>query len=191
MSTIPPFDIPPEDPVLPQGESHIPPNSYFTQVSAPPAPSYTDSTEALMHGPNEEHMAQIQALYTERDQELILAWWSRCFLRPSEYVTDKPVVCNVAHVLAHAKGMMKAGADESVVSNSYAAAHMHWIAECSARKRWIEAQKAEWQKRRQERRAWLESIAVTQAQWDAYVEAAKQAYKDADAYPVPTRPVRE
>lgn len=195
MSDIPqqpvtPFDIPPEPALLPTGESHIPPNSYF--VSAPVVPQ-PDATAELMRAPNAEHMAQIQSLYKAHEQELILAWWPHIYLRPSEFVTDKPIVCNVAHVLAHAKGMEKRHGSKTTVGtqdNSYAAAHMQWVAECAARKKWIEAKKADWQKRRKEKADWLASVAVTEAQWDSYVEEARKVFKDAEAYPVPERPTR-
>jgi hypothetical protein len=210
MATIPPepstnvipFEIPPETPVLPHGESHIPPNSYFAVASPIPAPqpdltpSYSAETLALMRAPNAEQLAQIQAMYKVDEQALILAWWPHIYLRPSEHVTDKPIACTAAHVLAHAKGEdrkshgKRSNGDPVAIPTAYATLHMQWVAECGARKRWIEAKKADWQKRREEKAKWKAEQAVTEAQWDAYIDEAKKIYKDAEAYPIPERPVR-
>lgn len=196
MATIPPyqqdpvapFEIPQEQPILPAGESHSLPNSFFADAPTPPAPA--PATLSLMQAPNEEQLAQIHSLFDAQDQVRILAWWSHIYLRPSPYVPDKPIVCNVAHVLAHAIGMEKQSTKRTVVNPGFAAIHMQWVAECAARKRWVEAKKADWQKRRKERGDWMDSIATTQAQWDAYVEEARKVYKDAESYPIPERPTK-
>lgn len=202
MSAIPPaptnvipFEIPQEDPILPSGESHLPPNSYFVTTQAPVV-EYSPAVLEQMRAPNSDHFAQMQALYSAAEQEMIIAWWPHIYLRASEHVTDKPVVCTVEHVLLHAKGVSKQHngrrehGEPVGIPNSYAAAHMHWIAECTARKKWIEAKRVDWHKRKEERSKWKAEQAVTEAQWDAYVDEAKTIYKQADAYPIPERPVR-
>lgn len=206
MST--PFDIPPEDPSLPAGDSHALPSSFFTISEPAPHPTpeqleqrmqeYDARNAALRDAPSEAHMVEISML-SAKDQELVLHWWPQVFYRQSPYI-NIPVVCNVQHVLAHAKGMRKegyklpkpdnTGHGNVATQHAYAQAHMAWIRECSLRKAWIEEKRVEWQKRRAERENWLAGIRETERQWDAYVDEARKAFKDAEAYPVPTRPTK-
>lgn len=199
-----PFDIPQEEPKLPQGDSHIPPRSYFNIADPLPRPTEEQvaarraeddaRNSALRSAPSEAHMMEISHL-SEKDQELIFHWWPQVFFRPSKFI-DMPVVCNVQQVLVHAKGMRKEGykipkpdttGHTVATSDSFAQAHMAWIAECTARKKWIESKKEEWQRRKTERDA---ALADMKRQWDPYVNEAHKAFKDADAYPIPERPVR-
>jgi hypothetical protein len=202
-----PFDIPPEEPVLPQGDSHALPRSFFN-IADPVPPTTAQQLEqrlqeqearnnALRDAPSEAHMMEIGSL-SARDQELILHWWPQIFYRHSDHV-DVPVVCSVQHVLTHAKAMKKAGykmprADNAghtvVTSSAFAQAHMAWIKECTLRKAWIEEKRVEWQKRRAEKEVWLTSVRETERQWDSYVDEARKAFKDAEAYPVPPRPTK-
>jgi len=196
-----PFDIPPEDPILPQGDSHSLPSSFFTISEPAPRPTQEQVEErlrenearnaALRDAPSEAHMMEIGSLKPS-DQELVLHWWPHIFYRTSPHVSV-PVVCSVQHVLTHAKAMKKEGYKIDKVSapvvtqSAFAQAHMAWIRECTLRKQWIEQQRLEWQRRKQEREA---AFAEMAKQWDPYVAEAQKAFKDAEAYPVPPRPTK-
>ena len=198
---ITPFDIPPEEPALPQGDSHSLPRTFFNISEPAPRPTpeqieqrlqeQDERNEALRNAPSEAHMMEIGQL-SARDQELVLHWWPQVFYRPSQFI-DQPVVFSVQHVLAHAKGMRKQGyklptsSQPVVTQNAFAQAHMAWIKECSLRKAWIEQKRIEWQKRKAERDKVLADV---KAQWDPYVDEAYKTYKVAEAYPVPERPVK-
>lgn len=199
-----PFEIPPEEPTLPNGESHALPSSFFTVSEPPPRPTQEQleqmrreddaRNEALRMAPSEAHMMEIGTL-SPRDQELVLHWWPKIFYQQSPFV-DIPVVCSVQHVLAHAKGMRKQGyklpkqdttKQPVATTNAFAQAHMAWIRECSLRKAWIDDKKKEWQRRKQEYEV---ALAQMKQQWDPYVEEAERAYKEAKSYPVPPRPAK-
>jgi hypothetical protein len=181
------MEIPPEPPILPEGESHSLPASFFADTATPPPINYET--------PHPAYMQLIDTVY-KKDKGLILHWWPLIYGKPSEFVTDKPIACHPSHVLAHAKGMKAQGYMAPVPLNPvvnldpFAEAHSVWMRECNLRKKWVEEKKEVWKRRRQERADWLESMRLIEKQWDIYVEEARKEFKDAEAYPVPIRPVK-
>lgn len=196
-------EIPPETPQLPSGESNLISPSAFNwrpdpNYVAPTAERIAEQQELdrkaaeerwarLREAPDASYMQQINQLSIQY-QELVLHWWPHIFGR--RLAEHLPPIASVQQVLDYALSVPRPDAEPVVKQQSeYAKAHMAWIAECAARKAWLEGQKSEWQRRRQQFRDAKAAWALQEAQWRAYVAEAQRVYNEAEAYPVPVRPM--
>lgn len=118
MTQLTQFELPQEQPKLPQGDTNLPPviepppfvHTYEKAVGTVPfgrasniPPSYYVNTENMM-----DPVVSMEKLKPEIDllpvdmQEIVRAWWPHCWFKNSPHIQGHPV-CDVREVLIHAK----------------------------------------------------------------------------------------
>lgn len=198
------FDLGAPPPELPQGSTGLPmwniPNvQQKVELDFDPGLPWEEQAKLLRaRGP--QGNPDFEALPAAH-KELVLAWWPHVYYAQSEYLEGKFAV-NVAGVLTHALGYQKdyqkahkGQPSEAVVkrraereqrnaeNEEYGLRYRAWQEDCAARLKWMTEKQQEWKKRIKERNEAM-------AQWAAYVEEARTAYREAQRTDAPRMPER-